>query len=71
MKVEEKKIDKWDVLVYTDENEVCIALKADGGAIIGANNYADAESKFIEAMGLSDSIRKLLYFKKYGKLPNN
>jgi len=67
MKIEKKKIGDWNALVFTEDEDVCITLEASGGAVVGANNYADAESKFLEAMSLSESIRKLLYFKQYGK----
>jgi|ERR1035437_1465024 hypothetical protein len=67
--IERKKINSWDSLVFTDENtgDVCITFAGEGGAIIGAKNYADAESRFIDAMNLAESLRKLLYFKEYGK----
>lgn len=67
MKIENKKIGEWDAIVFTDKDDVCITLQSEGGAVIGAKTYKDAEVKFLEAMSLSDSIRKLLYFKKYGK----
>ncbi len=67
--IEKRTIDGFNVLVLTDKNEVCITLDGPGGPVIGANNYADAEKKFLEAMPLAQSVQKLLYFKKHGKFP--
>ncbi len=71
-KIEEKKVGKWDALVFTDENtgEVSITLKADGGAIVGAKNYGEAEKVFLEAMNLSESVLKLMRFAKHGNFDN-
>lgn len=71
MEIVRKKIDLWDALVFTDKNEVCIALDGEGGAVVGGNNYKDVEAKFIEAMDLSESVKKLLYFKEFRKFPDS
>lgn len=70
MNIDKIKIGKWDTLVYTDKDEVCIALEGEGGAVVGADNFDDAKATFIEAMNLAESVSKLLYFKKFGKFPN-
>ncbi len=66
-KIEEKKVGKWHALVFTDKTtgEVSITLKAEGGAIVGAKNYSEAEKVFLEAMNLSESVLKLMRFTKH------
>lgn len=60
-----------DALVFTDDvnKQVCICLESEGGAIVSADNYEEAREKFIEAMGFSENIFKIMHFKKHGKFP--
>ena len=71
MNIDRIKVGKWDALVYTDKNDICIALDGEGGALVGGNNYEDVKAKFIEAMDLSESVKKLLYFKEFRKFPDS
>ncbi len=63
---ESKKINEFNVFVYTKKNEVYITLASEEGPVIVGANYADAERKFLEAMPLT---QRLLYFKEHGKFP--
>jgi hypothetical protein len=68
--IKREKVGNWDAMVCTEENgTVCIALDGPGGAVIAADNYLEAETRFIEAMHLAESVKKLLYFKEHGKFP--
>jgi len=62
------KLDKWEALIFHDKNEDCytICWTVKGGAIISNKNKDKAIEAWIEAMNLSDSIRKLMYFKENG-----
>jgi hypothetical protein len=64
---EHLKIDKWDAIVITSDDWVCISFDGEGGAIITKNSFKEAKSEFIKMMTLCESIQKLLNFKTYGK----
>lgn len=64
---EHLKIDKWDAIVFTSDDEVCICYDGEGGAIITRNSFKEAKSEFIRMMQLCDSVSKLLNFKENGK----
>jgi len=69
--IEKKKIDKWDAIIFNDQvdGSVSIAFAGQGGAVIGASTYQEAEKRFVEAMNLAESVNKLLYFKEHGIFP--
>jgi len=65
MKTEElikTKIDKWDALIYLEENEFTIAYSGRGGAIVSDSSYKKAEKKFIRAMKLSEFAKKCMIY---------
>ena len=66
-----KKIGKWDVIIFFDEEEkiYTITWSGKGGAIISDANLEEAERKFIEAMSVAESVQKLLHFKEHRTLP--
>ncbi len=68
VKIENKKIDKWNALVYYDEIENCYTITYDGkgGAIISDPVYSIAEKSFIEMMILGECVRKFNKFVKQG-----
>lgn len=71
MNIEYKKLKNWDAIIFLNEkeNEYVVAYNGVGGAIIAHTNKEEAEKRWIDAMQLSDAIRKLLYFKEYGMFP--
>lgn len=70
--VEKKKIGEHNVLVFTDNTKnFIITLDGPGGPMVMEDNYAKAEEKFIEAMNLAQSIKKLLHFKENGEFPKS
>lgn len=69
MNIERVVLDKWNVMVLTDDEATSICLDGQGGAIISHPIREEAEKRFIEAMKLSNSIRKLRYFKEHNEFP--
>lgn len=69
--IERKKIDIWDALIFHDELEeqYVVALAEKGGAIISHKDKAEAIKIWTEAMNVSKSVYKLLYFKENGHFP--
>ena len=66
------ELDKWEALIFHDKNEDCytICWTGKGGAIISNKDKDKAIGTWVEAMNLSDSIRKLMHFKEHGTFPN-
>lgn len=52
-----------------DDNQIVMWYGGKGGPIMKAKTYAEVKLKFLEAMALAESVRKLIYFSKHGKLP--
>lgn len=72
IEIERKKIDIWDALIFHDEIEeqYVVTLAEKGGAIISHNDKVEAIKIWTEAMIVSESTYKLLYFKENGHFPN-
>jgi hypothetical protein len=68
--MEKIKIGKWDAIVFFDkENDLhTITYDGKGGAIISDTDLEVAKTKFVEAMNLAESVKKLLHFKEHGTL---
>jgi hypothetical protein len=68
--MEKIKISKWDAIVFFDkENDLhTITHDGKGGAIISDTDLEVAKTKFVEAMNVAESVKKLLHFKEHGTL---
>ena len=71
--IERRKIDKWDALILfsKEDNIYTISYDGVGGAVVSDKDLIKAEGKFIEAMNLSESVRKFIHFLIYGIFPKN
>jgi hypothetical protein len=65
-----KKINNWDAIISFDKETkiYTIAWSGRGGAIICDSNLEEAERKWIEAMNVSVSVKKLFNFRQDGEL---
>lgn len=63
-----RKIDKWDAHVFRDKDGFTITFVGKGGAIMSGTTYKETEKKFIEAMHLAESVKKLMDFGNNGKM---
>ena len=73
IKLLEMKIGKWDALVLHDveHSRYTVSYKGEGGAIISNENLDKSMETFIEAMGVAESVMKLMEFVDTSKLPHN
>ncbi len=71
IKVEFIKIENFDSLIMTEENgNTTICYNEEGGAVISHENREEAIKRYSEAMNLSESIKKLLYYKHTNEFPS-
>jgi hypothetical protein len=61
MEIERKQLKNWNAIIFInkDDNEYVIAHDGVGGAIIAHTNKEEAEHRWIDAMQLSDAVKKL------------
>jgi len=66
MEIAHKKIGNWNAIIFFDKTDQSYTItnkgKGNGGAIISYSDISKAENKFIDAMHLAESLRKLIHF---------